>query len=60
MWFCVHFKAGLTINDDPSFVGDSDGQGFGVGLTSKDARMSKNDLLKATKGKRAKVAEKAA
>lgn len=48
-------KAGLTIADDSSYAGESDGQSFGVGIASKDARMSKNELLKVTKGKRSKA-----
>lgn len=47
-------KAGLSIADDSSLVGESDGQGFGIGLASKDSRASKADLLKVTKKNRAK------
>ena len=45
-------KAGLPIADDGSLVGETDGQGFGIGLAPKDLRASKADLLKATKANR--------
>ncbi len=51
-------KAGLNI-DDSLYVGDTDGNGFGVGLASKDSRANKQDLLKVTKKNRSKAAGKA-
>lgn len=53
-------KAGLAIADDSLYAGDLDGQGFGIGQASKDARASKNDLLKVTKKNRSKAAGKTA
>lgn len=45
-------KAGYSMVDDSSLVGDTDGQGFGVGYAGKDSRINKNDLLKLTKKNR--------
>ena len=47
-------KAGYNVADDSSLVGESDGQGFGLGYASKDSRANKNDLLKITKKNRLK------
>jgi hypothetical protein len=44
----------LPINDDGSLVGETDGQGFGIGIAPKEMRASKGDLLKTTKVKRSK------
>jgi hypothetical protein len=51
-------QAGLTIADDSSYAGESDGQSFGIGLAPKESRMSKNELLKVSKSKRTKGASK--
>ncbi|RNA42518.1 kinesin KIF9, partial [Brachionus plicatilis] len=51
-------KAGYSMVDDSSLVGDTDGQGFGVGYAGKDSRVSKSDLLKLTKKNRLKANNK--
>jgi hypothetical protein len=50
-------KNGLTLNDE-GLMGDTDGQGFGVGIAPKDSRVGKNELLKITKKNRSKAGAK--
>lgn len=39
-------------------MGETDGQNFGVGQVSRDARVNKNELLKITKKNRGKAGAK--
>lgn len=51
-------KAGFSMVDDSSLVGETDGQGFGIGYANKEMRVNKNDLSKITKKNRLKNSNK--
>lgn len=51
-------KAGYSMVDESSLVGETDGQGFGIGYAGKDMRVNKNDLSKITKKNRLKNSNK--